>query len=381
MAAYRTLVVLQPTAFCNIDCRYCYLPDRSNTTRMGLEVVRRISQEVFQSDLVEPPVAFLWHLGEPLSATKRFYENAFQIIRTEHEKTQKPYLISFQTNATLIDQGWLDLILKYQVRLGISLDGPAFIHDRNRVTRTGAPTHARVMESVNLLQAASVPFSVISVITDFTLDYPDHFFDFFLGTRIYDVGFNIDEVEGVHTDSSFCQNLSVGRYRRFLTRLLRLTEKHGGKVKFREAWTNLRTLALGTEAPYNTTNKPYRILNFDVSGNFSTFCPELVAAQSEKYSNFVMGNIMQDSLAGMVSNPIFRRVNQEIEVGLEKCRGECKYWQFCGGGSPSNKFFEHGRFDVTETTTCRIHKKATIDVLVEFLEGRLGLMPLEERSV
>jgi len=29
------LLVIQPTPFCNIDCRYCYLPDRSNKAIVG----------------------------------------------------------------------------------------------------------------------------------------------------------------------------------------------------------------------------------------------------------------------------------------------------------------------------------------------------------
>ena len=28
------LLVLQPTPFCNINCSYCYLPDRQSTRRM-----------------------------------------------------------------------------------------------------------------------------------------------------------------------------------------------------------------------------------------------------------------------------------------------------------------------------------------------------------
>ena len=371
MGDYRTLVVLQPTSFCNIDCRYCYLPDRKNVARMGMEVVERIAAEVFASEFVEAPVVFLWHLGEPLSVPRSFYEEAFAAIEQASRGHGKPYLLSFQTNGTLLDEAWVDLIQRHRIRLGVSIDGPAFLHDRQRVTRAGAGTHALVMRAVKLLQAAEAPFSVISVLTDFTLDYADEYFDFFLENEIHDIGFNIDEIEGVHADSTFRHDLGVKRYRRFLSRLLTLTESHGGRIKFREAWTNLRTLALGTESPYNTTNQAYRILNFDVAGNYSTFCPELIAARSPEYGNFAMGNILSERLADLPRNALFQRVQREIEAGVGKCRETCRYWRFCGGGSPSNKFFEQGRFDITETMTCRIHKKATVDVLLEHLEGRL----------
>jgi uncharacterized protein len=373
MRDYRTLVVLQPTTFCNINCQYCYLPDRAKTKRMPIDVIRRVASEVFSSDVVEEPFVFLWHLGEPLAVPPTFYEEAFAEIARINQEYQRSYALSFQTNATLLNKRWVDLIKKHQIKLGISLDGPAFIHDRRRVTHSGKGTHADVLRGVHLLQANDVPFSVISVLTSFSLDYPDEYFAFFRELGIYEVGYNIDEIEGIHALTSFSENNAVERYKHFLSRLLQLSDQQQGAIKFREVWTNLRSLTLGTTDPYNTTNKPLRILNIDAKGDFSTFCPELVAATSPKYGDFVMGNILTDGLTDLATNPVFQLVHREIEEGLALCKQTCPYWNYCGGGSPSNKFFEHGRFDVAETTTCRVHKQATIDVLVDYLETKLAV--------
>lgn len=373
MNAHQTLVVLQPTTFCNINCQYCYLPDRSKTKRMPVDIIRRVASEVLSSDLVDEPFVFLWHLGEPLAVPPSFYEEAFSEIARVNQEHKREYVHSFQTNATLLNEQWINLIQRHRIKLGISLDGPAFIHDRQRITRSGKGTHASVLRGVDLLQANNVPFSVIAVLTDFSLDYPDEFFAFFYEHGIDHVGFNIDEIEGMHTSTSFSQSQSVKRYKRFLSRLIQLSVQYQGAVKFREVWTNLRTLVLGTDDPYNTTNKPLRILNIDARGNFSTFCPELVAATSQKYGDFVMGNILKDGLADLAANPVFQLVHREIEEGVALCKKTCSYWNFCGGGSPSNKFFEHGRFDVAETTTCRIHKQVTVDVLVDYLETNLDV--------
>lgn len=371
MNDYRTLVVLQPTTFCNIDCQYCYLPERSKTKRMSIEVLRRVTQEVFSSNLVEEPFVFLWHLGEPLSVPLAYYQEAFAEIASINQNYQRNYILSFQTNATLLNKQWIHLLQQHQVEVGISLDGPAFIHNRQRIRRNGQGTHADVLRGVRLLQENNIHFSVISVLTDFSLDYPDEYFTFFYEQGIDDIGFNIDEIEGVHTSTSFGQSQAVERYKRFFARLLQLNDQHNGAIKLREAWTNLRTLALGTTSPFNTTNEPLCILNVDTNGNFSTFCPELVAASSQKYGNFVMGNILRNGLADLTKNPVFQLVHREIEEGLALCQSTCAYWNYCGGGSPSNKFFEHGRFDVSETTTCRVHRQATIDVLIDYLETKL----------
>jgi uncharacterized protein len=75
----------------------------------------------------------------------------------------------------------------------------------------------------------------------------------------------------------------------------------------------------------------------------------------------------------MLGSPAFRQVSSQIAAGVELCRTTCDYWSFCGGGSPSNKYFEQGRFNVAETRACRVHKKATVDVLLRHLEQRTGL--------
>ena len=42
----------------------------------------------------------------------------------------------------------------------------------------------------------------------------------------------------------------------------------------------------------------------------------------------------------------------------------CPYFGFCGGAHAANRYFEHGRFDVTETDHCRNSK-------IRLLEGVL----------
>ena len=128
----------------------------------------------------------------------------------------------------------------------------------------------------------------------------------------------------------------------------------------------------GSDTKELTPNRPLRILNVDWEGNFSTFCPELTAATSEKYGNFVMGNILTDRLESIFDNEVFKLVNAEVDAGLKMCELQCEYWQYCGGGEPSSKFFQHRRFDVMETTTCKIHKQGTVDAVLEYLEHRLA---------
>ena len=152
-------------------------------------------------------------------------------------------------------------------------------------------------------------------------------------------------------------------------------------MKFREVWTNLRTLTSRNSEIYNTTNQSFSILNVRANGDFTTFCPELAVAKSPRFGDFVMGNILHDDLASLPNNPVYISVHREIERGIAQCKAACSYWQFCGGGRPLlDKFFQHGRFDVTETTTCQVHKQATVDVLLEYLETKVSAKPAAQSA-
>ncbi|WP_339398788.1 cyclophane-forming radical SAM/SPASM peptide maturase GrrM/OscB [Tolypothrix sp. LEGE 11397] len=365
---YKTLVVLQASPFCNIDCQYCYLPHRSITAKMSPAVMQRIFEEVMGSSIIEEPITFLWHLGEPLAVPIEFYEGAFNLYDSVNKVYQRQSSHAFQTNATLINPRWIDFIQERRIGIGVSVDGPAFIHDRKRINRKGVGTHNAVMNGIRLLQEAKIGFSAITVLTNFTLDYPESLYEFYIENNILDVAFNIDEIEGTNKTSSFSEDSTIRRYKRFLANLLTLVAQDGGRLKVREFWTTLRSICSESHNPYNTMVEPLRILNFDHQGNFSTFCPELVAASSEEYAGFKMGNILEVPISSIFENSVFKKVYQEIQQGVSLCKQSCSYWDLCGGGSPSNKFFETGRFDVSETLACRAHKKIVVDVLLDHFE-------------
>src|SRR5271154_7023305 len=73
-------VVLQPTPFCNINCRYCYLPQRDAKTVMPLATIVAAFERIFASGWSSPQLTVIWHAGEPLVLPVSYYEQAFQAI-------------------------------------------------------------------------------------------------------------------------------------------------------------------------------------------------------------------------------------------------------------------------------------------------------------
>ena len=78
------LLVVQPTPFCNIDCRYCYLLDRNSKAVAAPETLSNLFSQVFASGWVRDCLSVVWHAGEPLVLPVEFYRNAFRIVE-EHE--------------------------------------------------------------------------------------------------------------------------------------------------------------------------------------------------------------------------------------------------------------------------------------------------------
>src|ERR1700679_2007510 len=74
------IVVVQPTPFCNINCSYCYLPQRTDKTVMQHSTVQRLFEQVFVSSWASQELPVIWNAGEPLVVPPAFYESAFQTI-------------------------------------------------------------------------------------------------------------------------------------------------------------------------------------------------------------------------------------------------------------------------------------------------------------
>lgn len=370
-----SLVIIQPTSFCNINCDYCYLPERSSRRILNLDLLEPIFTRLLTSSFVRKDFTVVWHAGEPLSVPISFYETAIcKINELDSKFNLNKYAIShnFQTNGTLLNQAWCDLIKTHNISIGVSLDGPAFIHDAHRKTRTGLGTHTSTMRGISLLQRNNIDFHVIAVLTEESLDFPDEIFNFFSENGIRQIGFNIEEIEGMNRSSSLQSKKHEEKYRIFMKRFYELTKNADGFLKVREFEDITNTIcSQGMVAKGLFT--PFTMLNIDCNGNFTTFSPELLGMKSAVYGDFILGNLWRHTLDSVCITNKFITLNKDIQAGFELCRKTCDYFAVCGGGTPSNKYFENGTFRSSETMNCRYTTKILTDMILSDIERALGL--------
>ena len=349
-------IVLQPTPFCNIRCKYCYLPTRDDTSVMDINTVTASFERVFDSPYAGSQITVIWHAGEPLVLPVSYYESVFQAIQRLRPPTVE-IRHSFQTNGTLVTKEWCDLIRSWNVGVGVSIDGPRHMHDANRVTRSGKGTFDRAIRGARLLKQEGIPFHVISVLSKEGLECPEELHDFYIQEGIEDVCFNVEESEGDHVSElmTLSRDNMREKFRSFLHRFWTISRQNPGINFIREIDGLIPRIFRPEEAQIgNEQVEPLAMLNIDCHGNVSSFSPELLGYKNERYNNFIVGNVHRDTLEQMLKSPAMEAMVTDIRAGVEACRRECDYFSLCGGGAPVNKLSENGTFASTQTSFCNL---------------------------
>ncbi|BCB87976.1 hypothetical protein Psuf_052890 [Phytohabitans suffuscus] len=98
-----------------------------------------------------PKVTVILHGGEPLLAGADLIEHAVRTIKAAVPRTTR---LDFfvQTNGLLLSRDMLETFLRYDIRVGVSLDGGERANDRHRRFAHGAGSYEQVARSLALLR-------------------------------------------------------------------------------------------------------------------------------------------------------------------------------------------------------------------------------------
>lgn len=157
-------IIVKGTTACNFHCVYCSEGDKEPVW---------LDEALFYKVVDELPavmdanhdrmIRFLWHGGEPLMIGRprlaRFMDYAITHLADRYDVH-----FSMQSNGYLIDEEWIRFLKKYDVSMGISLDGYPELHDANRPTRDGGPTAAVVLKNIAAMREAGIMAGTLMVL-------------------------------------------------------------------------------------------------------------------------------------------------------------------------------------------------------------------------
>ncbi|MBO3842550.1 MAG: radical SAM protein [Candidatus Brockarchaeota archaeon] len=186
-----TFIEFHVTEACNLNCKYCFVPEKYRRnirmTMNGDQIHNVIAKVLNYVDTIEDKnynVAISFQGGEALLCKELLME----II--EDYSNEKRLEFTFQTNATLIDESFLDFCINKNITLGISLDGPKEINDMTRVYPDGKGSFDRIFSAIELMKSKGVRPDVITVVTKFNVENLSKIIEFYHKMKIRSVLLN-----------------------------------------------------------------------------------------------------------------------------------------------------------------------------------------------
>ncbi len=172
---------------CNLACRYCFYLERAAlfagaaAHRMNPAVLEATVRQVMTRGTAHP--AFNWQGGEPTLMGVEFFQQAVELER-RYGRPDQVVGNGLQTNGLLIDDAWCRFLRDARFLVGLSLDGPAYVHDRYRVSRGGRPTWPQVTEALRRLLDHGVAVNALTVVNDHSVRFPREIYGFLKASGI-----------------------------------------------------------------------------------------------------------------------------------------------------------------------------------------------------
>lgn len=151
-------VIVKIHGRCDLACDYCYVYQHADQSwrdkpkgmskRVIDKLATRIAEYMREHEL--PDMSVILHGGEPLLAGK---EKIDYLITTFRKALPRDRTLHFviQTNGTQLDTEWLELFLRHNVKVGVSLDGDS-AGNRHRLFANGRSSHDLVKSNLELFQ-------------------------------------------------------------------------------------------------------------------------------------------------------------------------------------------------------------------------------------
>lgn len=346
-------LIIKVTRRCNLRCTYCNdwrAPSESGfmTDETATLVFRRAFE---RSD--RGVTNFVWHGGEPTLARPDFYDRVLSV-----QQSLKPagHIANnvIQTNGVSFGPRWFDLIERYNVGVGVSLDGPPELHDKLRLRIGGQPSHSSVMKTIEAIRGRVGEPAVLMVLSEEMIRLgPERLWAYLNAEGLSDVDLiparppnNLNgrtiKPEGVKADSDGLHD----EWTQYLCDLFDLWWSSNGQIRINTFESVVRKMVGGTPRSCLISGDCLGYY-FGVETNGIVF----ICGLYEDVDEYTVGDVYKNSLQEMCNGETFRRVATANQKRLARHR-DCQTFDLCAGGCPHDFFLARRYVGPDAYSTC-----------------------------
>jgi uncharacterized protein len=334
-------VMLKPRgAICNLDCAYCYYLSKEDlypgsSFRMTDRTLEEFTRQYIQAQPL-PEVVFGWQGGEPTLMGLDFFRRAVELQRQSAPPGMKVYN-TLQTNGVPLDEEWCGFFRQHQFLVGLSLDGPAHLHDPYRVDKGGKPSHPAVMKGLALLKSHGVEFNILTTVHAANADHPLEVYRFLRDevetTFVQFIPIVQRENETGYQEGDRVSGRSVTgqQYGGFLKAVFdEWVCRDVGRI-----YVQIFDVTLA-----NWVGQPGGLCIFDETCGRALALEhngDLYACDHYVEPKYRLGNIRGKSLPALVTSEAQRTFGEAKRASLPRFCRECEVRRLCNGGCPKNR--------------------------------------------
>ncbi len=327
-----TLLIKPASADCNLRCPYCFylgtqgLYPSPYPRRMSPEVLHRLISTYMATD--QPQYVFGWQGGEPTLMGVDFFREVTR-LQQHYGRPGSVVTNGLQTNGTLLDDALAAHLAEYRFLVGVSLDGPAELHDHYRRDPRGQGSHAAVLDSLARLRRHHVEHNVLTLVTNANVTQAVRVYRYLLDQGISYHQY-IPCVEFDPRGRPLPWTVTGEQWGQFLVALFEewWTDRDVVSVRLFDA---LLARLLGQSAPLchlGTDCLQYFVVEYN--GDVYP-CDFFVTAETR------LGSIGEDSWEALQQSPAYREFGAAKAQWHERC-STCNYLRWCAGDCLKHRY-------------------------------------------
>ena len=183
-------LILKVTDGCNLRCKYCSIGEKSDHFNiMNVDTMKSAGDFAvkFAKEKNDNNINIILHGGEPTIIRFTEYESFCEYLL----KTYKDILFKFslQTNGYHFTEDFISFLKKYDINVGVSIDGNEKVHDKSRVDINGNGTFDKIKQNIIKLIENEICVSGLVVVTKDLLKEDLSYLNFF---NYYDINLKIN---------------------------------------------------------------------------------------------------------------------------------------------------------------------------------------------